>query len=134
MLSHGTLSFREWFLGTEDEHGRAGNPLPREELGHGPLDLGRSEVLFSLALVHPVRRLPTGEGVQVDALLTLPADAVQLAVGNVAVQPCEAEAEPLEILPGELTEGEFLWPRLDWQRADGSGRGVKIGGQFLRRF
>ena len=60
-----------------------------------------------LALVDSVRLRPGEARVQVDAVLLLPGDSVQASSKDIGFASRQPQTESLEILPLELTNGEF---------------------------
>src|SRR5262249_4578904 len=96
------------FLRAEHQHLGLFCPGTAEELTDGLPDLGCAEVILALALVGAVLVARCELRVEIDSLLLLPRRPVELAVDDLGLASRQAQAESLEILPGELAEGEFL--------------------------
>jgi len=72
--------------------------LPPRNFCTAALILPASKVILAFALVDAVLLACPGGRVEVDPFLLLARGPVQLAVDNVCFQPCQPQAEPLEVL------------------------------------
>src|SRR5262249_9786377 len=93
--------------GAEDEPLRALKPVACLELGHGVSDIGVNNLLIPLALIGRVLAAAQPR-VDINALLCLPAHAIQPARFGLAILAGERHAHPFEINRIQLGEWEEL--------------------------